>query len=187
MTNADPDNQEFYKCKWPDCDYISPTNRGRSIHRAKLHEADEPWHTRDVLYRMYHEKGMSADEIADEFGCSQGAILDAMERNSVETRSLKQAQTVRRPYAQHYFTGEGYERVATEIDDEKVSTSVHKLVAIAHGADPHKVFSDDYIVHHEDGIRWNNSPDNLYLMDRVSHAVMHVADQKRDPEEGHYV
>jgi hypothetical protein len=35
------------------------------------------------------------------------------------------------------------------------------LTAIAHGADPHKVYSDDHFVHRENGIRWDIRPENL--------------------------
>lgn len=70
---------------------------------------------------------------------------------------------------------DGYERWrATDPDGTRRAVYVHQLTAIAHGADPHRVFSDgEFQVHHRDRVRWNNGPDNLELVHTVEHGYRH--------------
>lgn len=48
--------------------------------------------------------------------------------------------------------------------------AIHQLVAIANGADAHKVFSGgEYHVHHKNGCRVDNRPINIELLSRSEH------------------
>jgi len=71
----------------------------------------------------------------------------------------------------------GYERWRTRVNGRHRSVSVHQLVAIADGADPHKVFSDGaFHIHHRDGVEWHNAPSNLTVVDAGDHARRHGGD-----------
>jgi len=73
---------------------------------------------------------------------------------------------------------DGYERFRCwdPVEKRERYCYVHQLVAIANGADPEKVFSGgEYVIHHHDGIKWHNSPENLELERTEDHTRMHKA------------
>jgi len=59
------------------------------------------------------------------------------------------------------------------VSEEEVTPYIHNLVAIADGADPHKVYSGGYQVHHVDENKWLNSDTNLELMTIGDHRRHH--------------
>lgn len=70
-------------------------------------------------------------------------------------------------------TQRGYTRVHDT--DSGASAYLHQLVAIADGANPHRVFSRGAChVHHRDGETWNNSPENLEVLDAADHYSRHA-------------
>jgi len=71
----------------------------------------------------------------------------------------------------------GYEIIRTEIYDSgdryQPKVPVHRLVAVAeYGMDP----LSDKVVHHENNIPFDNRPENLQLMDRCQHSILHQND-----------
>lgn len=67
---------------------------------------------------------------------------------------------------------DGYEQVSLPYESETVS--IHQLVAIADGADAHKVWSDgEYVTHHEIEIPWLNTPDNIEVVSKGEHNRIH--------------
>lgn len=51
---------------------------------------------------------------------------------------------------------------------------VHQLLAVAEGADPEDVFSNGlFHVHHENEVRWLNTPENVELVHHTDHARDH--------------
>lgn len=66
----------------------------------------------------------------------------------------------------------GYEMWSVPSPD---TIAVHQLVAIANGADPHKVFSDgEYHCHHKNGVRWDNRPGNIEVLSSSEHSILHA-------------
>lgn len=71
---------------------------------------------------------------------------------------------------------DGYERIREWVPSEQREryAYVHQLVAIADGTDPEEIFSDgERHVHHRDGIKWHNAPDNLEVRERAAHTAHH--------------
>lgn len=71
---------------------------------------------------------------------------------------------------------DGYERVRDydPVEKRERYAYIHQLVAIANGADPEKVFSGgEYVIHHVDGIKWHNVPENLQLSRSNEHTRHH--------------
>jgi SLT domain-containing protein len=59
----------------------------------------------------------------------------------------------------------------------------HQLVAIADGADPHKVFGGGQI-HHVNGCRYDNRRENIVLLTSQEHGLVEHGDMEVDGEEG---
>jgi hypothetical protein len=79
-----------------------------------------------------------------------------------------------------YFTNHnGYEKWTAQTDDGTKNVYVHQLAAIAHGANPHDVFSSgEYEIHHRNGIPFDNRPDNLTVVSKEQHRAIHRDDDK---------
>jgi len=65
---------------------------------------------------------------------------------------------------------------------------LHQLVAIADGADPYQLFGGPKQIHHKNGIRWDNRPSNIEVVNIADHARRHGDDMWgeapwRDPDE----
>lgn len=57
---------------------------------------------------------------------------------------------------------------------EEGIVQVHRLIAIANGEDPHKVFSGNYHCHHQSGFRCDNRHGNIELLTEKEHMQIHV-------------
>lgn len=70
------------------------------------------------------------------------------------------------------LNSEGYEELSLPYESQKVT--VHQLTAIADGADPRKVFSNgEYVTHHKKEIPWLNTPENLKVVTKEEHNLIH--------------
>ena len=69
--------------------------------------------------------------------------------------------------------GGSYEYMLDSRHQNPDKVAIHQLVAIAGGADAHKVFSDEWHVHHIDGMKWNNSVENLTTIRAEDHGRGH--------------
>lgn len=133
------------------------------------------WDDEDVLKELYHGKGMSLREVADELGCSDRLIRNRMEDYGIETRT--RLETLRVPYATFYSDAQGYECWSTYSDGSKLALRAHRLLAIAEGQNPHDIFSGDTHVHHKNGIKWDNRPENIVAMDASEHLSTHTKER----------
>jgi len=134
---------------------------------------NRPWADADRMRRLYHDKRMSFNDIADELGCSEFTVNEWIKRHGIETRSRREAaklSQVKQPPS-HRFTRDGYEIV--EAGDGNGDTDViriHRLVMVAkHGVGAVK----DKVVHHKNEVPWDNRPDNLVLMTASEHTAHH--------------
>jgi hypothetical protein len=77
-------------------------------------------------------------------------------------------------YASYSVSQYGYEVWRCGNVDDNQRTYVHQLLAVAEGEDPHKVYSDEYHVHHENRVKWDNRPENISLVDAKEHMRIHA-------------
>jgi hypothetical protein len=83
---------------------------------------------------------------------------------------------------------DGYEHWETRIDDVNYRVYVHQMLAIAEGmAEPPELFGGSNQIHHPNGIRWDNRPANIEVLEPHTHTVEHQDQQWgskpwRDPE-----
>lgn len=140
-----------------------------------------PWHDPELLEEMYHEREMSAVEIAEQFPCSPAGIRGTMERHDIPRR--EPWEHLEKPSGMKILRRSGHECISFGVDGNTHYYAVHRLLAIAEfGLDE----VAGKVVHHRNGIPWDNRPDNLELIESQSeHARMHSAERERD-ELGRY-
>ena len=159
---------------WMDRHGIERRDR-RQAQRANGRHTEREW-----LAEQYHGKGRSLKDIANECDVNPVTIMNWMERHDIPRRTATQHK--RNEPANHTFMPTGYERVASKHKGEFKQAKVHQLVAIANGADPHKVFSGGkYECHHKNRIPWDNRPENVELLDGIEHDEIHAAERERAP------
>jgi transposase len=132
---------------------------------------------REWLAEQYHGKGRTLKDIAAECDVDAVTIMNWMERHEIPRRDAPQHK--REEPANHIFAPSGYERVASKIDGKFKQAKVHQLIAIANGANPHKLFGGDYHVHHKNGVKWDNRPENLEVLTQEAHDKLHAAERDR--------
>lgn len=129
-----------------------------------------------AVREWYCEERMTMSEIADELDCSPKTVSDWVGRHGIKPRTVSDYAS-RRPAG--FSTGRrGYERWSCNTENHSGSLPVHRLLAIAEGADPHKIFSGDYHVHHENGIRWDNRPSNIEVLPSKEHLSLHAKERR---------
>jgi len=119
-----------------------------------------------VVEYLYCEREWSIPDIADHFNCSEGGVHTTLQEHDIETRDVGRHRRV----GIRISVEDGY----VKWKNFTTSVHVHQLLAIADGADPHKVFSGrDYHVHHKNHIPFDNRPSNLELMTASAHTKLH--------------
>lgn len=143
-------------------------------HYDSKEDDERPWDDPLVLRALYHEQELSQRDLADKFDCSRTAIRNAMDRHGVEPRDrIEGIRTALDSAPVPLRLSKGYEVCYVTLDYEVHKAGVHQLVAIANGADPGEIFTENNHVHHKNGIRWDNRPDNLEVLTASEHAKHH--------------
>ena len=117
------------------------------------------------LRELYWDEGLSLREIADRFGCHHTTVRQYMDRYEIPRRDGggKPEAVSHAPLCQH---NDGYEMWVSDHD----VALVHRLVAVAE----HSVEAVRGLhVHHENGIQWDNRPENLVLVTPDQHGRRH--------------
>ena len=138
--------------------------------------SDRAYRDPETLRRLYHGEGMTLQEVGDELGVAGSTVRTWMEKHGIERHYGN-------PYRVTIKTRkDGYVQWFNDYEGKQRTCLVHQLVAIAHGADPHKVFSGgDYNIHHKNGIPWDNRPSNLDFVTSETHQVIEdISDTDED-------
>jgi transcriptional regulator with XRE-family HTH domain len=123
----------------------------------------QPYEDPERLSKLYWNAGMSQKEIAQAFGVSTKQIKSAMTKYDIQTRRYSK-------YAPYTYDTNGYAQWKTG----GKTVRVHQLLAIAEGYEPGKVFSNgEYEIHHQNGVKWDNRPDNIELLTASDHMAQH--------------
>lgn len=125
-----------------------------------------PWRDKESFRHLYFDKEMTIEEMADEWGCGTSTVMRWLKRHGFESRYYTDNNSA----APFETGGDGYECWYLMEDDAADYVRVHRALAIAeYGIDAVK--GKD--VHHKNGIKWDNRPENIELLTRSKHARLH--------------
>lgn len=142
-----------------DCDRKFDTERGLETHRGKMHDPLP----KDRAEELYCRQGLSSKQIARRLDMSHSSVKDRLTEYGLW--GLRPANFTLEP-------ADGYPVISrTGVNGKGRRVRVHRLVAIADGADPHDVFSGDYDVDHINGCPVDNRPENLRLLPKGEHGA----------------
>jgi len=134
-----------------------------------MSDSEYPWRDESLLRNLYWEQELSTTEIADKLECTQPTISKWMQRLNISRRDPREAAPNRRRHPA-VFTDRGYVICASNYRGTTDSVGIHRLVMVAErGFD---AVADKH-VHHKNGVRWDNRPENLELLSRAEHANRH--------------
>lgn len=127
------------------------------------------------LRQKYYEQEQTLDQMADDAGVTAVTILRQMENHGMGRRT---AGDYLRKESSTRTLDDGHEKVRFCVGDDTRYYDVHRMLAIAEfGLDE----VAGKIVHHKNGIPWDNRPDNLELIESQSeHAKLHYEEREID-------
>jgi len=140
---------------------------------------DISYRDEDVLNELYHNRGLSLEEVAGEFDVDRRTITKWMDRHDIERRSAGRPKWHLLAGPAHFGTdGEGYEFAQTQHENELFHVYIHRLLAVA------KCGFEEVVgkhVHHIKPIPWLNTPENITVKTPEDHIQAHS--QKLEPSE----
>lgn len=140
----------------------------------------KPWQDRDLMYELYVERGMSAREINEHFGepVHRRTISSWLNRLDIPARDRSEAGILAKLKTRipcFYTDDLGYERWETRHRNEKFVLRVHRLLAVAeYGFDA----VAGNVVHHKNGLKWDNRPENIEVMPEEEHMRHHAIERE---------
>jgi len=138
---------------------------------------EKPWRDKSFLYDQYWREEKSPYDIAEDGDCSYRTIYDWMDRLGVPRRTQRESALARwrKNSVPQFETYEnGYERWVTWYDSERYLVMVHRLLAVAeYGFEAVK----GKHVHHDNGVPWDNRPENIELLTASEHSKLHFEER----------
>lgn len=140
---------------------------------------EHPWRDEELMRELYEDRMLTASMIAEGMPCHKRTVFEWINRHDIEKRSRGEnvRLAVHKNNPAHYMTDfNGYERWETWFDYERYFVFVHRLQAVAEfGFDA----VCDMHIHHKNGIRWDNRPENLELVTPSEHKDRHPVTERR--------
>jgi len=142
----------------------------RSVYEANKERREEiqsrEYADPDNLRELHHNQDKSIAEIARKYDMVDNGIKYWFNKHDIEVKNHYYEIPEWKMSPPNTFPYYGYP-VWMGCDGE--TFPVHRLLVIAEGADPHKVFNEDYNVHHKNNHTIDNRPSNLELLELTEH------------------
>lgn len=158
----------------PECQICNKelrTEQGLNAHITRVH--DSPWTEESVLKQLYLDEKMNAVEIADKFGVGKKTIHRWLGEYNIEMRdsSLEKMRNHSAKPATFETGFQGYEKWRFKHKNEHIHVKVHQLLAVSEYGTEELAGN---VVHHKNGIPWDNRPENIEVMTDSEHSRLHM-------------
>jgi len=151
--------------------YNIPTRQGGHVPSLTAESAEE-------IRRLYWDEELAPSEIADQLHVTTGIVCYSMKKNNIPTRSLSEAARVRLGSVDRWKDTRGYIwlSIASLSDEDQElarrmtsnsSIQEHRLIGAKKEGRP---LTEKEHVHHMDGDKTNNDPENLLVCSSREHA-----------------
>ena len=143
------------------------------------------WQSEAVLRELYWEDELTQQEIADELGYGHRTVRRWMDRLNIDLRSRSERRRLDHSKQPASFSlgSYGHERWDNQFGDRQYVVKVHRLLAVAeYGIETLR----DKVVHHKNGVPWDNRVENIELMTASEHSALHYPQSEamcKDPDE----
>ena len=136
--------------------------------------------TKEFLMLKYIDEGLPAERIAQEVGCAKCTVYRALKRNGIKTKTEQGIDLGSRKG--RIMDSNGYKRIMMP-NHPKANKSgyVNEHVLVVeqkYGRVPNK----NEHIHHINGTKTDNSPENLFLCTRKEHGKIHASYEALLPE-----
>jgi len=137
----------------------------------------ERYKDKDWLVEQYHDKDQTTIEMGEMCDVNPGTISYWMDKHDIE--AYDQGRNKRTPGMNLVINGNGYLEWQNQVYENseiirRETYRVHRLVAVAeYGVEEVK----DKVVHHQNGVKIDNRPENLKLLDHGTHTKQHNEDR----------
>jgi len=150
------------------CQTLTENMAGR---QTTLTNTEQKFENPEWLHELYHGRGLTINEIAERFDVSDSTVYRRLEKYGIGRRSWPNSK-----YVPTRVDKEGYVRWRHQYRDDSDAkkedcVSVHRLLAVAMFGS--EVFDKKIVVHHLNGIPWDNRESNVSLMTRKGHSTHH--------------
>jgi predicted DNA-binding protein YlxM (UPF0122 family) len=139
----------------------------------------EPPIERVELHDMYWDESLSMSDIADKFYVCRETVSKWLDELDIEKRNSHEAGVLANGRTHPNFKIDSHGYPVCISNNSKTGNcdriAIHQLVTIADGESPYDIFGSGYgkCVHHINGCKIDNRPENLETMEWSSHVEKH--------------
>lgn len=146
------------------CQYCGKQFDSRKAVKAHIGRVHQD-QIKERLKELYLRQNLSSSEVGEKMDLATSTVSRWVTKLGLRDKDP----------ANYYFNPGGeksYPRwVGTGCNGRSNRLRVHQLLAIADGADPHKIFSGNWDVDHINGCPFDNRPENLRVMPKGKHGA----------------